>query len=115
MCDPFGKGLQRAPTKEQWGKGETKLPSGRVIRSADVKAKIEAGEMLDYDEFQIAKNAGWDTSTAFASKVSLTPSVTDQAAQAAKRAQTLSLITGRGRRASMANGEYDDSMLGGFW
>lgn len=42
------------------------------------------------------------------------PDLTDQMAQARKKSQAMQLVTGRGRRASMMNGEYDDSMLGGF-
>jgi hypothetical protein len=78
-----------------------------------VKAKIDAGQDLTYDDVLIAKQAGFDLNKKPTSKLSLIPDLTDQAVQARKMAQATQLLSGNGRKQSFLGGDYSSSSLGG--
>lgn len=89
---------------------------------ADIEAKLKRGETLTtaeqnqktiYDDMEAkARDQGVESSKTVSASTGV-PDLTDQVVRARRMAQTLQLMSGRGRKASFLNGDYGSSDLGG--
>jgi hypothetical protein len=111
--DLAGQGNSSSTKNTQWwldtaASAETKKGRGEALTPEEQVALANK----DYWAKK-AKDTGVEP-TKTVSETTGVPDLTDKAAQARKMSQALSLVSGRGQRQSMINGEYDDSMLTGF-
>jgi hypothetical protein len=96
-----------------WGESD----EGKALLAKEKAGTLTKGEHVPVDAYHNYQKHAVEQGVEPTKKVSSStgvPDLTDAAAQSRKMSQALQLATGRGRRASMLNGEYDDSMLGGF-
>lgn len=96
-----------------WGESE----QGKATLAKEAAGTLEERDKPMLNAYRLyqkkAKEQGIEKASSVSSSTGV-PDLTDQMAQARKRSQAMQLVSGRGRRASMMNGEYDDSMLSGF-
>jgi uncharacterized protein YegP (UPF0339 family) len=115
--DLGGQGASSSRKNTEWWVDWGESEQGKALlekEKAGTLAKNEKPMVDAYRSYQSKAAKEGIESTKKVSASTGVPDLTDKAAQARKMSQALSGISGRGRRQSMMNGEYDDSMLGGF-
>jgi hypothetical protein len=113
-----GQGASSSRSNAQSWADELETPEAKaLLAKGDSGAELTQAEQNNYAAYKhwLGKNkeAGIEPTKAVSSSTGV-PDFADRAAQASKMSQALQSVSGRGRRQSMMNGEYGDSMLGGF-